>query len=57
MEGVSETGLFALFGRERPKRKISGRSKRMRGKFLLNGLQVHVVVEVEVVQVLHHTLA
>ena len=58
VEGVSrEAGLFALFGRERPERKISQRSKQMRGRVLLDRLQVHVVVEVQVVQVLQRPSA
>ena len=57
MEGVSEAGLFALFGRERPEQEISQRSKQARERVLLDRLQVHVVVEVQVVEVLREESA
>jgi len=53
MEGIAETGLLSLFGRESPERTCMNiLIVDNNVSYLLDGLEIHIVVKMEIIQIL-----
>lgn len=52
MERVSEAGFLALLGGQGPEKIISKTKEKQQSRYILDGLQVHVVIQMKVIQIL-----